>query len=350
VRTTIVDAYRYAAKVFSGIVSAGYIQMVKTIPQMYRYAYERAERATEAGPFRRWAHQHTAANLRPLLLRERPDVVVCTHAFPCGAMSAYKETYADAPAVMGIVTDFAVHAFWAHANVDAYIVPADGFARDLAARGVPADRIVASGIPVHPRFRVREPARRVIRDELGIPPDRTAVLVMGGGLGIGPIVRILHALRDLRDSVCAVAIVGRNARLERRLLHLADGVGYPLRVLRFVENVHEYMRACDMLVTKPGGMTCAEALVAGIPTIIFKPLPGQEERNTRFLVGGGAALRAASVRDLVSLVQALGSDPSLGDRLAARMRDIARPFAADDAANAIENLARSRRSREVVAR
>src|SRR5271155_2620358 len=122
VRTQVVDSYKYAALVVSRVVSDGYLRMVKTIPQMYRYIYDRAEKATEVGPFRTWAHQFTASNLRPLIERERPDIVVCTHAFPSGAMAEYKRMFDDAPPVVGIVTDFAVHAFWMHDNIEGYCV------------------------------------------------------------------------------------------------------------------------------------------------------------------------------------------------------------------------------------
>ena len=121
-QTPVVDSYDYAALVVSRIVSDGYLRMVKTIPQMYKYIYNRAERATEVGRFRAWAHQFTASNLRALMVRERPDVVVCTHAFPSGAMAEYKRTFADAPPVVAIVTDYAVHGFWIHENIDRYVV------------------------------------------------------------------------------------------------------------------------------------------------------------------------------------------------------------------------------------
>ncbi len=124
-RRPVVDSYDYAALVVSRVVSDGYLRMVKTIPQMYRYIYDRAERATEVGRFRTWAHQFTAANLRPLMLRERPHAVVCTHAFPSGAMAEYKRSFADAPPVVAIVTDFAVHGFWIHQNIDRYVVAND---------------------------------------------------------------------------------------------------------------------------------------------------------------------------------------------------------------------------------
>ncbi|MBV8369029.1 MAG: hypothetical protein JO036_08930, partial [Candidatus Eremiobacteraeota bacterium] len=45
IRGEVHDSYRYAASVFSKVVSDGYIGMVKTIPQLYGFIYDRAERA-----------------------------------------------------------------------------------------------------------------------------------------------------------------------------------------------------------------------------------------------------------------------------------------------------------------
>ena len=88
-----VDSYRYAASIFSRVVSDGYIGMVRTVPRLYGFIYDRAERVKEAGGFRVWAAEFTASNLRLLIARMKPSVVVCTHAFSCNAMSAYKRLY-----------------------------------------------------------------------------------------------------------------------------------------------------------------------------------------------------------------------------------------------------------------
>jgi processive 1,2-diacylglycerol beta-glucosyltransferase len=312
--------------------------MVKTIPQMYRYIYGRAERATEVGPFRTWAHQFTAGNLRPFMEIERPDVVVCTHAFPCGAMAEYKKLYDDCPPVVGIVTDFAVHAFWMHDNVDGYAVATDAMRKTMIARGIPAERVRVTGIPVQPRFAQRPESRDELRRGLGLPLDRQVVLMMGGGLGLGPLEKMMRALEGAPVPVCAVVIAGRNKRLEARVLEAAHGIGYPLRVVRFVDNVDEYMHAADLLLTKPGGLTAAEALVAGIPMILFKPLPGQEERNVRYLTEQHAAVRARTSKDLGRVVRELLGDASRRERMSLAIQEIAKPRAADDVAALIESL------------
>ena len=201
-------------------------------------------------------------------------MVVCTHAFPCGAMAEYKRVFADAPPVVGIVTDFAVHAFWMHRNIDGYVVASDAVRDAMIARGIPAERVEAAGIPVRSEFVRGNETRDALRERLDLPRDRRVVLMMGGGLGIGPLERMMRALERVPIPLAAVVIAGRNARSERRVRAAAESIGYPVRALRFVENVYDYMHAADAFITKPGGLSTAEALVAGVPMVLCKPLPG----------------------------------------------------------------------------
>jgi len=339
VRTQVVDSYKYAALVVSRVVSDGYLRMVKTIPQMYRYIYDRAEKATEVGPFRTWAHQFTASNLRPLIERERPDIVVCTHAFPSGAMAEYKRMFDDAPPVVGIVTDFAVHAFWMHDNIEGYCVATESMRDAMAARGVPVERILVSGIPVDPSFaRGAEPVA-TLRERLGLPRDRQIALMMGGGLGIGPLERMLRALEGVSAPIGVVVIVGRSSRVERRVLAAAETIAYPVRVLRFVDNVYDYMHAADAFVTKPGGLSTAEALAAEVPMVLCKPLPGQEERNIRVLTDWGAAVRARTLDELPATLMSVLTDSTRRKRMIMATRRYGRPNAAREAARLITSLA-----------
>ncbi len=346
-RTAVVDSYKYAALVVSRVVSEGYLQMVKTIPQMYGYIYNRAERATEVGPFRTWAHQFTAGNLRGLFERERPDVVVCTHAFPAGAMAEYKRMFADAPPVVGIVTDFAVHTFWIHDNIDAYCVSTDAIRDTMIARGVRPERIMTSGIPVDPHFARTDESVESLRERLGLPVDRQIALMMGGGLGFAPLEGMLRAMKDVDAPIAAVVIAGRNSRVETRVLSVAESMEYPVRVLRFVENVYDYLHAADAFVTKPGGLSTAEALAAEVPLVLCKPLPGQEERNVKVLTEWGAAVRARTIRELPYVLMNVLTDSTRRKRMIQAARRYGRPNAARDAATLIARLASA--TKEVVA-
>jgi processive 1,2-diacylglycerol beta-glucosyltransferase len=339
VESEIVDSYRYAASVFSKVVADGYIGMVKTVPQLYRVIYDRAERAKEAGTFRKWLSAFTAANLREVIERTQPDAVVCTHAFPCGVMAAYKQMYAPELPVVGVVTDFVVHPFWIYRNIDAYAVATAEMRSALLARGVRDERILISGIPVDRRFGQPTASRAELRARLDLPADRKIVLMMGGGLGIGPLDVMMRALGELEEPIAGAIIIGKNRRIERRVLDAAERIEYPLRVRSFVDNVFDYMHASDVLLSKPGGLTSSEALAARLPMVLVKPLPGQEERNTRYLVSRKAAIRAAGPRGIGRAVsEVLGSGPT-AQRVRASIEALRRPDAARDVAERVSALA-----------
>ena len=94
-------------------------------------------------------------------------------------------------------------------------------------------------------------------------------------------------------------------------------MNYPVRALGFVENVYDYMHAADVLVTKPGGLSTSEALVAQVPMVLCKPLPGQEERNARLLIESGAAVRTRRIDELPAAIDGLFADAARRDRMIA---------------------------------
>jgi processive 1,2-diacylglycerol beta-glucosyltransferase len=334
-----VDSYRYAASIFSKVVSDGYIGMVRTVPHVYGYIYDRAERVKQAGGFRVWAAEFTARNLQTLITRMQPSVVVCTHAFSCNAMSAYKRLYNPALPVVGVITDFVVHPFWIYQNVDAYAVATPEMRGELIERGIEPERIRIDGIPVDMRFADRSRSRDVIRRQLGLPLDRPVVLVMGGGLGLGPVSTTTRALARLGPDLTVVVIGGRNARLQRIVREAAKAYPYDTRILGFVDNVVDYMLASDVLLTKPGGLTTSEALSAELPMILVTPLPGQEERNASYLARCGAALRPPKGGDIAAAVSAVLHDPARAARLRTAAARLRTPNAAATIADRIDRIA-----------
>ena len=113
----------------------------------------------------------------------------------------------------------------------------------------------------------------------------------------------------------------------------------PVRVLQFVDNVYDYMHAADAFVTKPGGLSTAEALAAAVPMVLSKPLPGQEERNVRVLTDWGVALRARNLAELPQTLMAVLTDSDARKRMIEKARLYGRPNAASDAAKLIALLA-----------
>jgi processive 1,2-diacylglycerol beta-glucosyltransferase len=264
-------------------------------------------------------------------------------------MSEYKRQFDPDLPVVGIVTDFVVHPFWIYTNVDAYAVATSEMRQTLVARGVERERILVSGIPVDARFERPRLPRAELRAALGLPADRAIVLMMAGGLGIGPLDLMMRALGQVDLPLAGAIIVGRNGGLERRVLAAAEHTEYPLRVFGFVDNVFDYMHASDVLLSKPGGLTSSEALSAQLPMVLVKPLPGQEERNTRYLVAKRAAIRARGEANLAASVREVLTSDERQAQLRESMAALRRPQAASDVARRILGLLEARTLTRAVA-
>jgi len=245
--------------------------------------------------------------------------------------------------LIALVTDLATaHAFWFTPYVQLYLVPTEEVRRRAVASGIPPERVLVTGLPVGPQFvAAAQEDRLAVRQRLGLDPDRPVVLVVGGGEGMGPLHTLCHALANSGVQSSIVVITGRNERLRARLA--GEDWPVPVQVEGFVQNMHEWMRAADILVSKAGPSTICEALVMGLPIILSGALPGQEVPNVDYVVRGGAGIWAPTPRDVVKAVRELLS-PARDklEQMAARARALARPDAAQRIAEILWEVTRER--------
>jgi 1,2-diacylglycerol 3-beta-galactosyltransferase len=205
-----------------------------------------------------------------------------------------------------VITDLVdVHASWTCPAADAVVTPSpDGHAACLGA-GIAADRCFELGLAVDRRFvtdAASDAGRAQLRASLGLDGDRVAVLLCGGAVGSGGLVSRARALAASDADIDLVVICGRNARAAAKLAGLQDARGRAVTVLGFVDNMADWMRGCDLLVTKAGPGAIAEALCSGIPLLLSSFLPGQERGNVDWVVRTGAGRYTPSVEGLVSAV------------------------------------------------
>jgi processive 1,2-diacylglycerol beta-glucosyltransferase len=230
------------------------------------------------------------------------------------------------------VTDFVAHSQWIAPDIDRYCVAADEVGRDLVARGIPRERVVVTGVPVRAPFASAQDPREV-RRALGLPDDAPVVLAMAGSRGsVGRLPDVARALARARRPLAGVLVAGHDRALRVGLERIAAGTS--MRVFGFVPDVHRLMAAADLLVTKAGGMTLAEAMAVEVPLLFYGSLPGQERRNERFAAAAGVALVARDRADLGRLLERALGDPDLLAELRAAMRARRRP----DAARAVVDL------------
>ena len=92
------------------------------------------------------------------------------------------------------------------------------------------------------------------------------------------------------------------------------------------------MAAADLVVSKPGGLTTSEVLARGAAMVIVNPIPGQESRNSDYLLENGAAIKVNNVATLPLKLSRLVSDPKRLETLKSNARRLAKPQAAFDVA------------------
>lgn len=158
------------------------------------------------------------------------------------------------------------------------------------------------------------------------------ILVMGGGQGIGPIKTIVKALAQLTNDFQLVVLAGTNKKILRSVRKVKFTHGQKIMVLPHVENVHELMEIASFVVTKPGGMTTAEALVKGLPMVVVNPIPGQEARNTELLLEKGIAIKVEDLETVGQQIKGLLNSPERLEAMRRAAKSHGRPEAAMDIA------------------
>lgn len=234
-----------------------------------------------------------------------------------------------------VVTDLATaHPVWYASGVDLLCAPCPEVQQAALTAGVPAHRIRLAGLPISLKFSEGRPDRAEARRQLGLP-DRPAVLITGGGEGMGQVESIVHAVVAGLKSVNGQAIVicGRNASLQRRLS--GNKWSMPVHVRGFVEDMPIWMSAADCLVTKAGPGTIAEALACALPMVLSDFVPGQEEGNIEYVQDHGVGVYRADPAEIARVVLDLLRE---GNPTTAVMREKARALARPRAALEIAEL------------
>ncbi len=331
------DILDFTPPVFRKTYAEGYLNVVRTAPELWGYMYARSDESSQKPWEKRVRSAFNRLNTTlffRFLRKARPDVVVCTHFMPLELLGTHRSRHTPPVPLYGVVTDFAVHSLWAAPRVDRYFVASEEAARQLARRGQPAERISVTGIPVDPVFSVVRPVPEV-RTELGLRPDLPVVLVLCGGFGVGPVTDLLRTFRDEPFAAQVVVVTGRNEALRLEAETIGRTASMPVRVEGFVTNMHAWLNAADLLVSKPGGLTTAEALAMGKPMVIVEPIPGQEQRNAEMLLEEGAAVRLFEAADASWKIRALVGDPIRLAALSANARRLGRPSATTDIVAAV---------------
>lgn len=211
-----------------------------------------------------------------------PDAIITTQTTASAAAAALILQKKFRGRLIIAFSDYHLHRFWLYDQADLYLANIEEQKQAMVSLGVPLEKIEVCGITLKPKPSVGVDQ---LRERLQLASDDRVVIFASGSLGIGFDFELLENYgRELiseNSKVALVVLCGKNQQLKDRVDALKLN---KIRALGFYQNPQELYQLADVLVTKPGGLTIAEALQAGVKILITHTLPGQEEPNYDYLL------------------------------------------------------------------
>nr|WP_316245793.1 glycosyltransferase [Paenibacillus tuaregi] len=284
IHTKVLELGSFLNPVIAPIILSAYRRTVVTSPaligMLYRKQYDKPINRLTRLALHKIFYTQTINVIEQL----KPDLIICTHYIPSAVISRLKAAGLKVP-LYTLITDYDAHAAWINPEIDRYLVSTPEVRRLLMKRGVQPSQIQVTGIPVHPNFWTTK-NKSCARSELNLR-DIPTVLVMGGGWGLLFKKQVLDTLTSWKDKVQLVFCTGTNEKLAAKLQHHPSFTHPNIVILGHTNEISKWMDAADLLITKPGGMTCTEALAKDLPMLFCESIPGQEDSNREYFINSG---------------------------------------------------------------
>lgn len=311
----LVDCVNYINKGIDKISTGAYKSITRNAPGVWGEIYKLAKDGPIANISTTIGKQMSKKILK-LFEDYQPDVVISCHPLGNQMTSYLKEKGKTSCKLATVMTDFASHNQWLVGNeyVDYIFVSHEGMKREIVAKGIPENKVHATGIPLSNRF-LQHFNRAAIKESFNLDLDKKTILFFGGGeFGLGKD-KTVHILQSFIDNIGStyqiIAIAGKNEKMQAKFQNIVEenNVEKDVFVTGFSNQVPELMSISDLVVTKPGGLTTTESLASGLPMIVINPIPGQEVENTLFLEDKGVAIWVKDDDESAQKIAKILSDP-----------------------------------------
>jgi len=255
----------------------------------------------------------------------RPAAVVSVMPNFNGVMrDALRAAWPGVPLIV-VLTDLADFPprFWIEPGIDRVVVGTEEARAQALEIGLDGEAVTrVSGMILNPTFYHRGGVEsgRAVRAEMGVGGEDFTVTLLFGGKGSPEMAPLAEALLEADPAWTVIALCGDNPGLLERLVPLEARHPGRLRRLGFTDRVAELMAASDVLVTKPGPGSLAEAFHQGVPVVVIRnrhTIP-QERFNTRYVAEHGLGRVVGHWREIPEAVTALGQ-PAGRERVRERL-------------------------------
>jgi len=243
------------------------------------------------------------------------DAVVSVHLFAAESLTAVKREGKLRIPTFFVMTDYTLHAFLNDTDLDYYIIPHEDLIPVYTRQGFKFDHIFPIGIPVDvDKFTTRQPkpeARKQVAEQLGFKlkaNEGNWYLVMSGSMGFGNMSQLMREfISRIGKNDRVICVCGRN---ERNLHTVQRDFAKESRVVPvgYTDKVSLLMDACDVVLSKPGGITTTETIIKNIPLVHTAPIPGIESENAEFCHERNMSFYAAKSVEQVEAAIRLATD------------------------------------------
>lgn len=327
----VVNIINLINPILDKVMLDSYLKILKLYPKAWGKIYRKTNKIHPIIDINDIINKLTSGRLKKSILDFSPDVIFSTHSFPSSIIAGLKKKKIIASPLITIITDFNIHSSYINDYTDYYIIAHENLIPLMKSFKVGKNKILPFGIPIKADFSIRQNKNDIL-NKLSIK-DKTTILVMGGGLGLGEIFRIVNKLDSSLKDIQILVISGYNYSLKinlNRYKAIND-----LKIFGFIQNVYELMEISDYIITKPGGVTCAEILTKSKPLIIYTPFPGQESDNTDYLINYGVAVISHDINTIPYLINTVLNLEMKRETIAKNSSYLQKPNATADLVNFI---------------
>ena len=326
-----VDALSFANRKMANLVVNSSNKMAIKVPKMFGLMYKTGDLVSNTiikSPVY-LGNALYAKKLYNYITKNNIDIVISSHLFPMEALTFLKNKYNLKAKCYGILTDYTCIPFLEETNLDGYFIPHQEIGKELIKKKMNKTKIISTGIPVSSKF-IGKISKEDAREKLKLPLDSNIILMMTGGVGCGNVIEILNTLLiSLDNNEKIIVLVGKNNELKTEVKKTFYQ-NKRIIVVPFTEKVNLYMDACDLLLTKPGGLSSTEAAVKNIPFIHTMPIPGCETKNALFFCKHKMSLKVNNIKDLGLEVKKMLNNPKIGMKMIKNQTKIINKNAAKD--------------------
>lgn len=391
---TFLDALSLSGEKYSNYVSKLYSALVNNMPNTFGAIYRISENMSRPtkGPRLCWITRSFQAKLLAYIEDGDFDIIVTTHFFVAQVLTILQAEDKLTLPVVAIITDYTCGPFWEETTCDYYVIPHSDLISEFSERGVPIEKLRPLGIPVNTIFSNKANSS-VAKSLIGIDPNLPMILMMSGSMGHGDISKRVKEIlnqapsysckndvinpdssnsistnnlinsvyhdsfesqvfpidsshinerssANFTDIVSIVIICGNNEDLQEKLAKKFKKC--PNVIIKgYEKNIPQYMDACDVLLTKPGGLTSTEAAVKNVPLIHVDAIPGCETKNADFFQERNMSFIGSTIEEEAHIALSLCFDKAICNRMIKAQATHINPHTATDISNLLIELTNS---------